>query len=214
MLTTNVDDYLIDGCMRCELGGTPQCKVRDWKSELIALRSIVLDCGLEEVLKWGVPCYTFQGKNVLIVSALKDSANISFFKGALLSDELNLLLKPGENSQAARYLKFTDLESIVSNEEAIKAYVFEAIEIEKQGLKVTFQRNPEPIPDELQERLDEDPIFRSAFESLTPGRQRGYVIHFSQPKQSKTRIARIDKWLPKILNGEGMHDQYKSMKKK
>lgn len=208
-MNPKIDKYLEDGCMRCKYGATPQCKVHDWQDELKKLRAIVLDCGLIEELKWGVPCYTFEGKNVLMVSALKDCSVISFFKGSLLKDIDKILVKPGENSQAARYAKFTDVKEIEKLEATLKAYIFEAIEIEKAGLEVKFKKNPEPVPDELQEKMDNDPVFKNAFEKLTPGRQRGYILYFSQPKQSKTRESRIEKCTGKILNGEGLHDNYK-----
>ncbi|AEV33447.1 hypothetical protein Oweho_2477 [Owenweeksia hongkongensis DSM 17368] len=186
-MNTNVDLYFTEGCGRCPLGGTPQCKVYNWPEELKLLRKIVLDCGLTEESKWGVPCYTYKGANVAIVSAFKDYAALSFFKGALLSDENNLLDKPGENSQAARLFKFTKPQQIIEIEDLIKAYIFEAVEVEKAGLKVEFKKDLEPIPEELQNRLDEDPNLQSAFYSLTPGRQRSYILHISQAKQAKTR---------------------------
>ena len=206
-MNPKVDEYLADGCMRCKLGGTPECKVNDWQQELRNLRSIILECGLTEELKWSAPCYTHKGKNILMLSALKDFATIGFFKGSLLKDANGLLTTPGENSQAAKYLKITDTEQITDLEKEIKAYIFEAIEVEKAGLKVAFKKNPEPIPDELQQRLDNDPMLKTAFEALTPGRQRGYIIHFSQPKQSKTRVSRIERCIPKILEGKGFHDR-------
>jgi len=212
-MNKTVDNYLLEGCGRCPLGATPDCKVHRWSQELELMRTIVLDCGLTEECKWGVPCYTFQNKNVLVVSALRDYCSISFFKGSLLSDSKNLLDKPGENSQAARLFKFTNTEEITSIENDIRAYVFEAIEIERAGLKVNFKKSPEPIPEELEEKFETDPNLRIAFEALTLGRQRGYIIYFSQPKQSKTRISRIEKSVPKILNGEGLHDKYQSMKR-
>lgn len=212
-MTSKIDKYLAEGCGRCPLGGSPGCKVHPWNAELKMLRKIVLDCGLTEELKWGVPCYTYQGKNVLLVSAFKEYAAISFFKGSLLNDAVGLLKKPGKSSQASRVLKYTEVKDILETEAAIKAYVFEAIEVEKVGLKVEFKKNPEPIPEELEVRLEEDPLFKDAFEALTPGRQRGYIIHFSQPKQSKTRVSRIEKCIPKILNGEGLNDKYQQKKK-
>lgn len=208
-----VDKYLIDGCMRCEYGGTPDCKVNDWIEELKTLRMIVLEAGLTEELKWGVPCYTHNKKNVLTVSALKDAATIGFFKGALLEDPHNLLQKPGPNSQSARYMKFTSTDQIIEAEHFLKEYIQKAIEVEKAGLQVEFKKNPEPIPDELQQKLDDDPVFKSAFVTLTPGRQRGYIIYFSQPKKPETRIGRIKKSVPNILNGVGLHDKYTSRKK-
>ena len=209
-MNPEVDQYLLNGCMRCPLGASPECKVNSWLPELNKLREIILDCNFTEELKWGVPCYTFQGKNVILLSAFKNFAAISFFKGVLLSDEKKLLIAPGPNSQSSRYLKYTSLKEIIEKEPIIRAYLLEAVEIEKQGLNVSFEKNPEPIPEELQNKMHSDPVFQDAFEALSPGRQRGYIIHFSQAKQSKTRISRIEKMTPKILNGEGMHDHYKS----
>jgi uncharacterized protein YdeI (YjbR/CyaY-like superfamily) len=176
------------------------------------LRSLLSETGLSEELKWGVPCYTYGGSNVAILSALCDSCVPGFFKGVLLRDEEGHLVKPGENSQAVRQFRFTGEHQIVEKNDLIKAYLLEAIEVEKSGFK--YERNPEPIPDELQVKLDEDPLFRSAFESLTPGRRRGYILHFSQPKKRETREERIRKWTPRILNGEGMHDRYRRKSKK
>lgn len=211
-MNDKVDLYLEEGCGRCALYRTPDCKVHSWINELKLLRKIVLDCGLIEEIKWGVPCYTFQEKNVLIVSAFKDYCAISFFKGVLISNANSILEKAGKNSQSACLIKFRDVSKIAKIETLLKTYIYEAIEIEKAGLKVDFKRNPEPIPEELQNKLDNDPVFQSAFEALTPGRQRGYIIYFSQPKQSKTRESRIEKYTPHILNGIGIHDKYKSMK--
>ncbi len=211
-MTTNVDTYLMEGCGRCPLGGTADCKVHKWTSALELLRAIVLDCGLIEEVKWGVPCYTFQNANVLLVSAFNEYCSISFFKGSLLSNSQGLLEKPGPNSQAARLIKFTNIEKIRSHEADIKTCIFEAIEVEKAGLKVKFQKNPEPIPEELEKKFEEDPVLKTAFESLTPGRQRGYILHFSAPKQSKTRVSRIEKCIGKILNGEGLNDKYSRKK--
>ena len=209
----SVENYFIEGCGRCPLGATPDCKVHQWISELELLRKIVLDCGLTEECKWGVPCYTHQNKNVLMISAFKEYCSLSFFKGVLLTDQKGLLEKPGENSQAVRLLKFTEVDEVRKIEDEIKALVFEAIEVEEAGKTVEFNSNPEPIPEELEEKFNEDPILKSAFEALTPGRQRGYILHFSQPKQSKTRTTRIEKYTPMILSGIGMHDKYQSKKK-
>jgi uncharacterized protein YdeI (YjbR/CyaY-like superfamily) len=212
-MNPQVDKYLIDGCMRCKYGGTPQCKVRNWPNELKKLRNIVLACGLTEELKWGVPCYTFQDKNVVMINAFKNFCAINFFTGVLLNNSSHLLEAPGRNSQSARYLKFNNVQDIIRHEAVLKAYIFEAIEIQKVGLKVAFKKNPEPLPEELQHKLTEDPVFKNAFESLSSGRQRGYILYFSQAKQSKSRLARIEKSVPKILHGEGLHDKYKSVKK-
>ena len=212
-MNKTVDNYLIDGCGRCPLGGTPDCKVHLWISELEYLRRIVLDCDLAEESKWGFPCYTFQNKNVLLVSAFKEYCSISFFKGVLLKDTKELLEKPGENSQAVRLLKFKNLEEIKAIEGEIKNYICEAVELEKSGLKVIYKKSPEPIPEELEKKFEEDLMFKSAFEALTPGRQRGYILYFSAAKQSKTREARIEKYIGNILNGIGFHDEYKRKRK-
>jgi uncharacterized protein YdeI (YjbR/CyaY-like superfamily) len=212
-MNPQVDTYLIEGCGRCDLYRTPQCKVHNWPQELAYLRRIVLECGLTEEYKWSQPCYTFQGNNVLIVTAFKDYATISFFKGSLLKDPENHLVKPGESSQAARQLRFTDTKQIEAIEPVIKAFIFEAIKVEKAGLKVEFKKDLEPMPEELEQILAVDEELKTAFEALTPGRQRGYILYFSKPKQAKTRISRIEKCIPKILNGEGLNDKYSSRRK-
>ncbi len=205
-MNPKVDKYLIDGCMRCPLGATPDCKVNKWPEELAKLRKIVLDCGLTEELKWGVPCYTFQQSNVLILSAFKEYCSLSFFKGALLKDAHRILEKPGENTQAGRLVKFTNVKQIVELELVLKEYIYEAIEAEKAGLKVNTKTNPEQIPEELQNKFDEIPALKTAFDALTPGRKRAYILHFSAPKQSKTRVSRIEKCMEKILDGKGLND--------
>lgn len=207
-MNPEVDKYLIDGCMRCKYGGTPQCKVLNWVEELELLRQIVLETGLTEEIKWGVPVYTYKGKNVVTVNALKESANIGFFKGVLLADKLKLLQQQG-NIQSDRIIKFTNTKDIVSVKDVLKTYVLEAIAIAESGKKVELVKNPEPIPDELLKAFEEDPAFKKSFYALTPGRQRGYVIHFSQPKQSQTRIGRIEKCKKLIFNGIGLNDKYK-----
>ncbi|WP_370477834.1 YdeI/OmpD-associated family protein [Tamlana flava] len=212
-MTQGVEEYLAQGCGRCSLGGTPDCKMHTWINELELLRHLVLQCGLSEECKWGMPCYTFNGKNVLMVSAFKSHCSISFFKGVFLHDAKNILDKPGENSQAVRLMKFTDSKQIKTWEADIKAYIFEAIEVEKEGLNLEFKKNPEPIPKELVHKFEEDPTLKTAFEALTPGRQRGYILYFSAPKQVKTRATRIENCIPKILNGEGLHDKYKAGKR-
>ena len=206
-MNPEVDVYLSEGCGRCEYFSTPRCKVNTWRSELIELRRIILESGLDEEIKWGQPCYTYKGKNILIMGALRDYASISFFKGSLLTDPENLLFAPGKNSQAARLFKFTSLEQLLDLEPLIKSYIAEAVEIEKQGLKVAFKKEPEPMPQELLEIFDENPLFKSAFEALTPGRQRGYILYFSGAKQSATRCSRIRKYIPKIFEGKGMQDR-------
>ncbi|MFB6342180.1 YdeI family protein [Saccharicrinis sp. FJH62] len=206
-MNPEIDIYLSQGCMRCEFGGTPQCKVHNWTEELNLLRMIILDCGLNEELKWGVPCYTWHNKNVAIMSAFREYCALSFFKGSLLKDPERILDKPGENSQAGRLIKFTNIQQIIEKEPELKAFIHEAIELEKEGREVKFKTvNEYAVPEELQHKLDEEPVLRQAFEALTPGRQKGYLIYFSQPKQSKTRETRIEKCIPRILEGKGLHD--------
>ena len=205
-MNPQVDAYLAEGCGRCPPWRTPDCKVHTWQAELEKLRRILLDSELTEEVKWKVPCYTFENSNVVIMSAFKEYCSLSFFKGALLKDPHGVLEKPGENSQAARLIKFTHVEKIVEMEPILKATIQEAIEVEKAGLKVEFKTNPEPIPDELQNKFDEDPAFQAAFEALTPGRQRGYILYFSGAKQSKTRTSRIEKYISQIFEGKGFHD--------
>ena len=206
MMNPQVDKYLIDGCMRCKYGGTPQCKVHNWREELEMLRQIVLETGLTEEIKWGAPVYTHKGKNIVSVGALKESANIGFFKGVLLTDKHKILQQQG-NLQSDRIIKFTNVKDIEKVKDVLKEYVLEAIEIEESGKKVEFKKNPEPIPDELLQAFEQNPAFKKAFYSLTPGRQRGYIIYFSQAKQSKTRISRIEKYKEYILNGIGLNDK-------
>lgn len=205
-MITRVEDYFSDGCGRCTLFATPACKVNIWREQLLIARSIIQECGLKEEAKWGAPCYTLEEKNILMLSALKDWVIISFFKGALLEDPAGMLVRPGENSQAARMLKFRDSKEIIDKKEQIKAFIAQAIDIEKQGKKVEFKKELDPLPLELLDKFEEYPELEKAFFSLTPGRQRGYILFFSQPKQSQTRINRIEKYLEKILQGEGMHD--------
>ncbi|WP_082391173.1 DUF1801 domain-containing protein [Jiulongibacter sediminis] len=178
-----------------------------WSKELQMLSGILQDCGLEEVFKWRAPCYMEGKKNVIITGEFKDGCVLSFLKGVLLKDEHQLLQKPGENSQSARYVKFTSTKEIAEKEAIIKAYIFEAIEIEKAGLKpVTKAKNNLTYPDELLEKFEEKPSLKEAFEKLTPGRQRAYLIHFTGAKQSKTVFDRIDKYTPRILRGFGFND--------
>ncbi len=208
MITLNpeVDKYLVDGCMRCKYGATPQCKVNNWRKELKTLRQIVLECGLIEQLKWGVPCYTHNGKNILIVSALKEYCTIGFFKGVLLVDSHKILSQQG-NLQSDRIVKFTKVNEITKLESVLKSYINEAIAIEESGKKVVFKKNPEPIPEELLNKFDNDSSFKKAFYSLTPSKQRGYIIYFSQPRQSATRISRIENRMQHILYGLGLNDR-------
>lgn len=179
-----------------------------WQDERIKLRAILLDCGLVEAIKWGKLCYTFDAANVAIIYGLKDYCGLGFFKGALLRDAKGILYRQGEHSQAARLIRFTDLGQIIKAEPTVKDYIHEAIEIEKAGLKVAFKEKDALVfPDELIARLEGDPDLKAAFSALTPGRQRGYNLFFSAPKQSQTRTARIEKHVERILLGKGMNDR-------
>jgi uncharacterized protein YdeI (YjbR/CyaY-like superfamily) len=179
-----------------------------WQQELQKLRMILLDCQLTEELKWGKPCYTLDKHNIVLILPLKEYCALLFCKGALLNDAHGILIKPGENTQAARQLRLTNVREIVEMETILKAYIYEAIEVEKAGLQVNFKKISELIiPAEFQNSLDEIPALKTAFDALTPGRQRGYVLYFSAPKQSKTRESRIEKCIPRILKGKGLNDQ-------
>ena len=186
------------------------CKINKWKTELSLLRQILQETELIEEIKWGVACYTLNDKNVIMISAFKDYACISFFKGTLLQDKMNLLDQHGERSQSLRIIKFTDHKEITKQAKTIQSYVTEAINIEKSGKKITIKREPEPFPEELTQLLEKDKALKKAFLSLTPGRIRGYIIYFSSAKQSQTRINRIEKCREKIMMGKGLNDDYKS----
>jgi len=182
-------------------------KAKKWQKELEQLRLIVLDCGLTEELKWGVPCYTLQKSNIVLIHAFKEYCALLFFKGALLHDANGMLIQQTENVQAARQIRFTNVREIVKREAILKAYIYEAIEVEKAGLKVNLKKTAEfSIPEEFQHKLDATPALRTAFEALTPGRQRAYILYFSAPKQAKTRESRIEKYLKQILKGKGLDD--------
>ena len=206
-MNPKVDLYLEEGCGRCSLHRTPQCKVQSFPEELLQLRRIALECGLTEEFKWSQPCYTIEGKNVLLVTAFKEYTCIAFFKGSLLKDPFKMLTSPGKDSQSTRQIRITNVEDVLEKEDVIKSYIFEAIENEKKGLKIAFKKEPEPIPEELKDIFNLENEFKIAFENLTPGRQRGYMLFFSAPKQSKTRISRIEKCRPDILRGKGLHDR-------
>lgn len=179
-----------------------------WQGETSALRPMLLACGLHETVKWGCPCYTFQDKNVVLIHVFKEYCAVLFFKGALLHDAEGLLVQQSENTQATRQLRFTSLAEVTAREAVLKAYVFEAIEVEKAGLLVAYKQTEAfPQPEEFQRRLAADPVLKAAFERLTPGRQRAYLLHFAAPKQAKTREARIEKCVANILEGIGLNDQ-------
>ena len=183
-------------------------RAKKWQAELRQLRTVILDCGLSETMKWGKPCYTFQANNVVILQGFKNACAILFTKGGLLRDPDGVLEKPGENTQAARRILFTDVREIVAMTSTLKAYLQEAMAVEEAGLKVEFKKPSEfEIPEELQNKMDEMPALKAAFEALTPGRQRAYYLHFAAPKQSKTRVARVEKCIPAILEGKGLNDR-------
>jgi uncharacterized protein YdeI (YjbR/CyaY-like superfamily) len=207
MKIATVEEYLLDGCGRCSLFATDDCKVRRWPQELNLLREIALECGLEEQIKWGVPCYSLKNKNICMVSAFKDDACLSFFKGALLNDENGLLQKPGENSQASRMLKFNSVKKIADQRTEIKSLIFQAIEIENLGLKIEFnQKNHLVYPDELLQAFEHDEAFRKAFEALTPGRKRSHILHYTSAKQEKTKVSRIEKSRSSVFAGKGWNE--------
>ncbi len=183
-------------------------KAKNWQEEFEKLRTIILDCGLTEELKWGQPCYTFQKSNIVLIHGFKEYCALLFFKGALLNDPNGILIQQTENVQAARQVRFTNVREIVKMKPILKAYIYEAIEVEKAGLKVEFKKTTEfKIPEEFQKKLDKIPALKTAFNALTPGRQRAYIFYFSAPKQSKTRESRVEKYMQQILNGKGLEDR-------
>ena len=195
----NTANPKIDGYVR---------KSKQWQQELQELRTIMLDCQLTEEVKWRHPCYTFDGRNIVILGRFNDAARLTFVKGALLKDPHRILEKPGENTQVARMMRFTSVPQIVKSKPVLKAFIGEAIEVEKAGLKVKLKKITDfKVPEELQKKLDELPALKTAFSALTPGRQRAYLLYFSAAKQSKTRESRVEKLMPKILNGKGLVDE-------
>lgn len=192
-MNTKVDEFLSNA--------------KQWKEEYEKLRNIVLDCELTEEWKWMHPCYTYQKKNIVLIHGFKDYCAILFHKGALLQDTHGILIQQTENVQAGRQIRFTNVQEIVELEPILKAYIIQAIEVEKAGLKVDLKKTTEfKMPEELQNKFDEIPALKTAFESLTPGRKRAYMLHFSKPKQSKTRETRIEKCMQQILEGKGLND--------
>src|SRR5688572_5949610 len=180
-----------------------------WQKEYEKLRKIILDCGLIEELKWGCPCYTFENTNIVLIHGFKEYCALLFFKGALLNDSNGILIRQTKNVQSARQVRFTNVREIVNPDviSGLKAYIYEAIEVEKAGLKVKLKKTSEyKIPEEFQKKLNKTPALKTAFYALTPGRQRAYIFYFSQPKQSKTRESRVEKYIQQILNGKGLDD--------
>jgi uncharacterized protein YdeI (YjbR/CyaY-like superfamily) len=199
-MNPKVDEYL-------SKANLPAGEAGKWQEEFEKLRMILLDCQLTEELKWGVPCYTFQKSNIVLIHGFKEYCALLFFKGALLHDAQGILIKQTENVQAGRQIRFTNVQEIGAMETILKAYINEAIEVEKAGLEVKLKKTTDyKIPEEFQHKLDEIPVLKTAFEALTQGRQRAYIFYFSQPKQSKTREMRVEKWLQQILNGKGLND--------
>jgi uncharacterized protein YdeI (YjbR/CyaY-like superfamily) len=188
----------VDGLLR---------KAKNWREEFQELRTIILGRGLTENVKWGQPCYTFENRNVVLIHGFKEYCALLFFKGALLKDAKGILITQTENVQAARQIRFTHIREIVKMKATLKAYIDEAVAVEKSGAKVILKKTNEfKMPEEFQNKLDEMPALKTAFESLTPGRQRGYILYFSSAKQSKTREARVEKCMPQILKGKGLDD--------
>jgi uncharacterized protein YdeI (YjbR/CyaY-like superfamily) len=178
-----------------------------WQQELEKLRTICLDCGLAEELKWGTPCYTFENNNIVLIHTFKEYCALLFFKGALLSDPNGILVQQTENVQSARQIRFTSAKEIGKMKAVLKTYIYEAIEVEKAGLKVKLKKMTEfKTPEEFKKKLDKNRALKTAFEALTPGRQRGYLLYFSSAKQSQTRESRIEKYMPQILKGKGLED--------
>lgn len=206
-MNTQVDIILEEGCGRCKLVGTPQCRIIIRSAEMHALREIALESGLDEEVKWGFPAYTFKKKNIFMLGSFKEYSSIMFFKGALLSDPEKILVQPTENSNSGRQLRFTNAKAISKIKKIILQYIFEATELEKSGAKVEAKKTSEyPMPEELKQKFKELPELKTAFEKLTPGRQRGYLLHFSQAKQSATRLSRIEKCMEAIFSGKGMNE--------
>lgn len=182
-------------------------KAKQWQKEFEKLRAIALETELVEDLKWGCPCYTYEGKNIFLIHGFKEYCALLFFKGALMKDPENILIQQTENVQSARQIRFTDLQQIVDLEKVLQNYIFEAVEVEESGVKVEMKKTKEfEMPEEFQQKLDENSALKEAFEALTPGRQRAYLLYFSSAKQSKTRESRIEKYIPEILNGKGLND--------
>ncbi|MEI7578114.1 MAG: YdeI/OmpD-associated family protein [Armatimonadota bacterium] len=203
----SITDFFALGCGRCSRFQTSECSTQLWQEELALLRSTVLSAGLTEEVKWSHPCYTDQGKNIAVIGAFRDCCVLTFFKGVLLSDPAQILELPGENSQAGRVIRIRSLEQVHQLSEMIRDYLREAIDIERSGQQFEkIKIEDRPIPQELADKFDEMPELRQAFRSLTPGRQRGYLLHFSQPKQAKTREARIEKCVDQIMAGQGLND--------
>jgi uncharacterized protein YdeI (YjbR/CyaY-like superfamily) len=207
MINATVDAYLREGCGRCEHYKTPECKVHRWSSILEGMRALLRESGLTEEVKWGSPCYTLGGKNVVMMMSFKDTCALSFFKGAALTDEEGLLEQPGPNSRFGRFLKFRTHADWVARRGRAKTFVEQAIALERAGKKVVPSSAPEPMPAELEEKLSTDAKLRGAFEALTPGRRRSHILHISSAKQSETRARRVERCAVDILSGRGFNER-------
>lgn len=207
MNNTSVDSYLAEGCGRCELFRTPQCKVHRWADALRSLRAQIRETGLIEVMKWGAPCYTLDGHNILMISALRDSCVLSFFRGAEIDDPRGLLAPAGPNSRYARLLRFTSQEEVAARRAEISAFIADAIALQRAGSRPAIESAPEPVPDALAARLAASPGLAAAFEALTPGRRRSHILHVAGAKQAETRARRVDQCAPKILAGKGYNER-------
>ncbi len=206
-MNPQVDTILAEGCGRCKLVGTPKCKMMRWQQEMTMLREIALSSGLEEEVKWGQPTYTLNGKNVILIHTFKEYCGMLFFKGALMADSEKILIQQTENVQAARQARFTNVKDVQKGAKILKQYIFEAIEIEKSGAKVPLKPTAQfNVPEELENKFKELPELKKAFYNLTPGRQRAYLLFFSQAKQSATRLSRIEKNMEAIFNGKGLNE--------
>lgn len=208
-MNPEVDEYIKSGCGRCKLVGTPLCKVNPWRHIIIELRSLLLETDLTEEVKWSIPCYTFNGGNVVLLTAFKEYCALSFFKGSLMRDEGKLLIRQTKNVQGTRQLRFTTIDEVINNTALIRSYINEAIELEKSGMRIETKKVSDyDVPQELQEKLETSPRFKEAWDALTPGRKKGYILYFSGAKQAKTRAARIARHEQNIFAGKGLHDRY------
>lgn len=208
-MNRDLDSYFSDGCGRCELAGTPGCRVLIWQREMRLLRDLALSVDLKEEVKWGVPCYTLGGKNIFLIHAFKNYCAVLFMKGALMKDPEHILIQQTEQVQSGRQIRFENYDDVLSHTEIIRKYMLEAIRVEKSGAKIAPKKTEDyQVPEELTEFFKNDPAFEKAFKALTPGRQRGYLLFFGGAKQSATRISRIMKYQQAIFEGKGLQDSY------
>lgn len=207
MNNTTFDSYLQDGCGRCHLFQSPECKVHQWTDILEGLRELLRDAGLDEQMKWGTPCYMLEGKNVIMLASLRGCCAVSFLKGAALADTDGALVSPGPNTRFARQLRFTSFEEFLERRQQVVAHIQETIALERAGVEVELADDPEPLPDELAQALAADPELAASFDALTPGRQRSYLLHISGAKQPETRQRRVERCVDKIMAGKGFNER-------